>query len=86
MNVYKRFRGATATADTIEKVPSNVREQRVRHLIAQERSQRLEAARAGLLAAQEAHEAAKARVPETAAELEAAMAKLAEIKGEEDAA
>jgi hypothetical protein len=82
MNVYKRFRGAVATADTIEKVPADVREQRAKHRLACERAQRLEAAQAGLLSAQEAHEHAKALVPVTAAQLEAAMARLAEVESE----
>jgi hypothetical protein len=82
MSIYKRHRGASATAATIEAVPADVRSQRAKHRLACERAQRLEAAQAGLLSAQEAHERAKALVTITAAALEAAMARLAEIEAE----
>ena len=51
-------------------------------VVAREQGQRLEAAQAGLLAAEEAHESAKALLPVTAERLEAAKARLAEIERE----
>jgi len=82
MKHYQRRRSAVATRHAIEQIPSDAREQRARHLVAREHGQRLEAARADLQAAQEAHERAIALVPVAAEAVEAAKSALAAIETE----
>jgi hypothetical protein len=79
---YRRLRSAVATRVAIESIAPDARAQRVQHLVSRERQQRLDAARAGLQAAQADHDRALARVPETAAALEAARANLSTIETE----
>ena len=82
MKAYPRMRSATATAAGIEKTSPDVRAARARHLIVRDHRQRFQAARLDLLAAEADHKAALARVPQTAARIEAARAALAQIEGE----
>jgi hypothetical protein len=81
-NTYQRRRSAVATKAVIDSIPAHAREQRARHATAREHGQRLAAAQSALLTAETEHEHALARVPETAAAVEAAKAALAAIEAE----
>jgi hypothetical protein len=81
-NVYRRRRGATATKDCIDQIPSDVRAARALHLTLREHAKRLADAQAGLRIAQAEYESAVALVPAAEAALRTAKAKLAEVEAE----